>query len=598
MVKLRFRLMISVMLTILLVLAGLGVAIGQLFKEFHLDYTTERLENDAKLVAFLIEENSLLDDNIQEFTNNVSHELDVRVTIILSDGEVIGESSTDPELMENHLERPEIIELLTGESGKQIRYSTTVENELLYMAVPVMEGSEKVGIVRLGLPTSDIHAMNRNMWTFLIISFSLAAVVIFLVIYRITSQMIRPIESVTDVANELAKGNFKARTVEGNQDEIGQLTKSVNVLASNLEHITNRHQLQKERMETLIENMGSGLILINMRGDISLINKTCRDIFQENTDKWDHKLYHDVIGHKEIIQLIQSVFMTEEKIRKQITFEKHLEIKHYDVHGAPVISHKGSFKGIALVMHDITELKKLEQVRKDFVANVSHELKTPVTSIKGFSETLLDGAMHDEAYREKFLHIIWKESERLQGLIHDLLELSKIEQHFFQLNWSKLNMAVAVEEAVTLLKEKALDKSIQLEMHLEGHFEMEGDFERIKQIAINLISNAITYTPAEGKIDVYLKGYDDFVEWKVEDTGIGISEQECPRIFERFYRVDRARSRNSGGTGLGLAIVKHLVEAHHAQIEVESELGKGTTFSMKFKREHEEDWELDLREEQ
>ncbi|WP_413379146.1 two-component system histidine kinase PnpS [Alkalihalobacillus sp. 1P02AB] len=596
MVKLRFRLMVSVMLTILLVLAGLGVAIGQLFKEFHLDYTTERLENDAKLVAFLIEENRLLDDNIQEFTNNVSHELDVRVTIILSDGEVIGESSTDPELMENHLERPEIIDLLTRESGKRIRYSTTVENELLYMAVPIMESSEKVGIVRLGLPTSDIHAMNRNIWTFLIISFSLAAIVIFLVIYRITSQMIRPIESVTDVANELAKGNFKARTVEGNQDEIGQLTKSVNVLASNLEHITNRHQLQKERMETLIENMGSGLILINMRGDISLINKTCRDIFQENTDKWDHKLYHDVIGHKEIIQLIQSVFMTEEKIRKQITFDKHLEVKHYDVHGAPVISHKGSFKGVALVMHDITELKKLEQVRKDFVANVSHELKTPVTSIKGFSETLLDGAMHDEAYREKFLHIIWKESERLQGLIHDLLELSKIEQHIFQLNWSKLNMAVAVEEAVTLLKEKASDKSIQLEMHLKGHFELEGDFERIKQIAINLISNAITYTPSEGKIDVYLTGYDDFVEWKVEDTGIGISEQEQPRIFERFYRVDRARSRNSGGTGLGLAIVKHLVEAHHAQIEVESELGKGTTFSMKFKRKHEEDWELDLRE--
>ncbi|KMK74562.1 two-component system histidine kinase PnpS [Alkalihalobacillus pseudalcaliphilus] len=596
MFKLRFRLISIVMLTILSVLAGLGIAIGQLFKEFHLDYTTERLQNDADLVSYLIEEDRLIDRDIQSFTNDVSQELDVRITIILMDGEVIGESSTDPSLMENHLKRPEIAELLEGNTSREIRYSETVDNELLYLAVPIMDGEEMVGIVRLGLPTSDIQEMNKQIWMVLIISFSLAAAVIFLVIYRVTSQMIRPIESVTDVANELAKGNFKARTVEGEQDEIGQLTKSVNVLASNLEHITKRHQLQKERMETLIENMGSGLILINMRGDISLINKTCRDIFNENTDKWDHQLYHDVIENKEITQLIQSVFMSEEKVQKQLTFEEHFELKYYDVHGAPVISHNGSFKGVAIVMHDITELKKLEQVRKDFVANVSHELKTPVTSIKGFSETLLDGAMYDEQFREKFLRIILKESERLQGLIHDLLELSKIEQQFFRLNLSRIKLAEAVEEAMTLLKDKSEEKSIELHLRVTGDTVVDGDFQRIKQIAINLINNAITYTPEHGRIDVLVKEERDQVVWSVSDTGIGITEQELHRIFERFYRVDRARSRNSGGTGLGLAIVKHLVEAHHAKIDVKSKVGEGTTFTLIFAKKQKEEWQRILEE--
>ncbi len=577
--------MASVMITVLIVLAGLGIVIGQLFKSFHMEYLTERLANDADLVSYLIEEDHLLDGDIQSFTKDVSNELEVRVTIIRPDGNVIGESEGSPGSMENHSERPEIRAIIDGELGTEIRYSTTIGQELLYHAVPILEGEEVIGYVRLGLATANIHEMNRSIWMVLIISFSLAAIVIFLITLRITSQMIRPIENVTGVANELAKGNFKARTLEGNQDEIGQLTKSVNVLAQNLDHITKRHQLQKERMETLIENMGSGLILINMRGDISLINKTCRDIFEENTDTWDHQLYHEKIKHKEIIKIIQTVFLTEEKQRNQVTIVHQLETKYYDVQGAPVISYRGSLKGIALVLHDITELKKLEQVRKDFVANVSHELKTPVTSIKGFSETLLDGAMNDEAFREKFLRIIWKESERLQGLIHDLLELSKIEQNYFKLNITKVNLTQATEDVVDLLKKKADQKDISLNVQTEGHCEIAGDQERIKQIAINLINNSITYTPSGGKIDIIINGKEDSVQWEIHDTGIGISEKEIPRIFERFYRVDRARSRNSGGTGLGLAIVKHLVEAHDAKIQVESVVGEGTSFILTFSRE-------------
>jgi two-component system phosphate regulon sensor histidine kinase PhoR len=335
--------------------------------------------------------------------------------------------------------------------------------------------------------------------------------------------------------------------------------------------------------------MGSGLILINKKGDISLINRTCHEIFEEDTDLWLNQLYHDVIKHKELIKIVQTIFITEKKQRMQIHFPVHLEVRHFEVYGAPVMSSREKLKGIVLVLHDITELKKLEQVRTDFVANVSHELKTPVTSIKGFTETLLDGAMNTESLREKFLTIISKESERLQSLIQDLLDLSRIEQSYFQLNWQKTNLKLTIEEAIELLKRKAREKQIELEVMVEGDVTFDGDAERIKQIAINLINNGIMYTPVGGVIRVFLKGEEEKVQLQISDTGVGISEKELPRIFERFYRVDRARSRNSGGTGLGLAIVKHLVEAHHAKIAVESEVGKGTTFTILFKRNRLED---------
>ncbi|TWI56994.1 two-component system histidine kinase PnpS [Halalkalibacter nanhaiisediminis] len=589
MVKLRFRITIAVVSITLLVMTSLVVTIGQLYENFTLNSITDRLKKEAQLTAYILAEEGLDRDNIQLLTEQFSETLNARVTIILPDGTVIGESDTDPSLMDNHDSRPEIKAVTSGEEGMSIRYSNTVNEELLYYAVPVIDAqNQEIGYVRLGLPTTTLTQMNQTIWGILIISFSIAFVIIGSVTYRVANQMIRPIENATAVAIELAEGNFKARTVEGKSDEIGQLTKSINVLAYNLEQITRRHQAQQERMETLIENMGSGLILINRRGDITLINRTCNDIFQDDTDLWVNQLYHDVIKHKELNKIVQTIFLTEEKQRMQIHFPVHLEVRHFDVYAAPIMSNKGRLKGIAIVLHDITELKKLEQVRKDFVANVSHELKTPVTSIKGFTETLLDGAMETEQLRGKFLNIIYKESERLQGLIHDLLELSRIEQQYFKLNWQKTNLEGIVEDVAVLLKEKAKEKGIEIVTKKEGDSTLEGDPERLKQILINLVNNGIMYTSSGGRIDILLTGTKDLVELQIADTGVGISEEDLPRIFERFYRVDRARSRNSGGTGLGLAIVKHLVEAHHGHIHVQSQVGKGTTFTVVFKRQQDE----------
>lgn len=260
-----------------------------------------------------------------------------------------------------------------------------------------------------------------------------------------------------------------------------------------------------------------------------------------------------------------------------------IERRHFEVYGAPIIGTNDVWKGILLVFHDITELKRLEQMRKDFVANVSHELKTPITSIKGFTETLLDGAMNDKNTLEAFLNIILQESGRLQTLIQDLLDLSKIEQQGFKLNIQTVDLVMMLNDVITILEGKANEKGISLMLETSGeHIIVEGDLYRLKQIFINLINNAITYTPNGGMVTVKIIENKKTVTAKVKDTGIGINKDEIPRIFERFYRVDKARSRNSGGTGLGLAIVKHLVEAHKGNISVQSQFGKGTEFTIEF----------------
>lgn len=579
--------MFSLLTVIFLVLAGLGLLIGQLFKEFYFDQLNSRLAKEARLTAFSVMETGLDKPNFEKQILEISEQLDLRITVISIDGKVIAETEFDPEMMENHLERPEIIEAIEKGEGTAIRDSTTLGKELLYYAVPLMDEKEPVGFIRLGISIHMLDQVNRKVWELLFFSFSIAFLVIIVLSSRITNETAKPIEEATSVARQLATGNFKVRAMYGKNDETGQLSKSLNVLANNLDEITRTYQAQQERLETLIENMGSGLILINNKGEISLINKSCKTIFHENTDEWLNQVYHNVFPHKQVVKIVQEIFLTEKKQKKHIILPIQLEMKHFDVYGAPIISigKKERFKGIVLVFHDITELKKLEQMRKDFVANVSHELKTPVTSVKGFTETLLDGAAEDEALRKRFLKIIWEESERLQSLIQDLLDLSKIEQSQFQLNWLRVDLNLICNDIIMMLSNKAEKKEIEITTTKEGSSIIEGDPLRIKQIMINLINNAIMYTPKGGKIEIIIKESKDKVNFTVKDTGIGISQDEIPRVFERFYRVDRARSRNSGGTGLGLAIVKHLVEAHHGEIMVESQLGTGTMFTIEFYKE-------------
>jgi two-component system phosphate regulon sensor histidine kinase PhoR len=419
----------------------------------------------------------------------------------------------------------------------------------------------------------------KGLWGVLAVSLGIVLFLIILLAIKIKVRYSKPIAAATNVANELAKGNYRARTSVEEMDEMGILNSSINILARNLQEMVKANEMQQDRLSVLIENIGAGLILIDSRGFINLINKGYKKIFGVDPNEYLNRLYYEVIEHQDVRKLIEEIFITEQNVSKQMLLPLAIERRYFDVYGVPIIGTNNVWKGVLLVFHDITDIKKLENTRKDFVANVSHELKTPVTSIKGFSETLLDGAMNDKRALKEFLTIILKESDRLQSLINDLLELSKIENQDFKLHIGPFDILQSLNDVIALLTNKAAAKNITLQLQCsENKVVVEADIHRIKQVFINLIGNAIAYTPQDGQVTVHVRESENAVGVIVKDTGIGIEKTEIPRIFERFYRVDRARSRNSGGTGLGLAIVKHIVEAHRGNIKVKSELGKGSEF--------------------
>ncbi|QQK81075.1 PAS domain-containing protein [Salicibibacter cibi] len=326
-------------------------------------------------------------------------------------------------------------------------------------------------------------------------------------------------------------------------------------------------------------------MFIDGRGHITLANRMCDDIFQADTSEWLEHLYYDCIHDHNFVLFIQYVFLTETHAHEQLYFDDGWSVKHYEAYGTPVTNSKSQLHGVVVVLHDITGVKRLEEIRKDFVANVSHELKTPVTSLKGFAETLLNESMENQDVQRQFLEIIWKESDRLQDLVGDLLELSRIETHNFQLNLQPIDLSKIGAETERLLRKKADDKSLQFNVSSEGNKEMIGDAARIKQILLNLLTNAIAYTGEGGEVELNIYEEAEFIVCRVSDTGIGIEKQDLPRVFERFYRVDKARSRDLGGTGLGLAIVKHLLEAHEGTIEAKSKPNVGTMFTICFPKE-------------
>ncbi len=381
---------------------------------------------------------------------------------------------------------------------------------------------------------------------------------------------------VTETALELAKGNYRARAHENEQERMMPLSHSINILARNLQDITTIREVEEERLKTLIENMGSSLMMIGREGNISIVNRVFLERFGMQLEDVQGKVFRTIGLPKTLEQFIDHVFLTEMPYRQQIKMEVQQELYNKEVYGAPVIGDHGRWLGVVIVMHDITELVRLEQIRKDFVANVSHELRTPITSIKGFSETLLDGAYKDEKMLLSFLEIMHKESNRLQMLIHDLLELSKIEQHGFTVNIMPMGLQDVLIRGAELTGPRLDEKNMSFHVDIARDVEVMGDANRVIQIVTNLITNAITYSPEDTTVTIRLKENDMYGIIEIEDEGIGIEKHEIARVFERFYRVDRARSRNSGGTGLGLAIVKHLVEAHHGRIQVESKVGVGT----------------------
>lgn len=424
----------------------------------------------------------------------------------------------------------------------------------------------------------------------------LGIVLLLLILERVFHFYRSVLKDATELVLDLTKGNFGVRTIASNyRGWPRELNTALNQLARDMEKMEKTYLTQEDQLKTLIENIGSGLVFIDADQRVILVNRSYRETFMREIKDWHHRHYETVMPDTGVNTLILESFASEKRLSKTFQFDMNIYRKHFDVSCAPVIDSKKRIRGVVVLFHDITELKNLEQMRKDFVANVSHELKTPITSIIGFSETLFESE-EDPELTKKFLEIILYESKRLQNLVHDLLELSKIEQPHYSIPLIPTELVPIIQESLPSLIERAQVKSIDLEFVRDtNELHIWGDPSRLRQIIVNLVSNAIAYTPRGGAVSVGVREQGEWGILEVRDTGIGMEKKEISRIFERFYRVDKARSRESGGTGLGLAIVKHLIELHGGYIEVQSKVGKGSSFTIFFKKVLEEE-ELDHEE--
>lgn len=435
--------------------------------------------------------------------------------------------------------------------------------------------------VAIASKSDAISIIQQDIWKYLLIVLFFTLPLIYFVVRYINTSYIHPINEVTYATKLLASGKYRVRVPESNVKETKELFINTNNLARTLDDLNNEQKLQRNRLETTLENIPSATLMIDRNGVIVIANKSYHEIFGSAGNVEGNK-FQDFMPNTEISNMMNEALKLEKPLYEQVElYINNVHNKFFEVSAIPVLSRKKrNLLGLVVVMHDITQLKKLEQMRKDFVANVSHELRTPITSIKGFAETLIDGAKDDPDSLNLFLNIILEESNRIQSLVQDLLDLSKIEQNT-TLPKERISLTEIGGYAINAVLNSAEKKDIHLINQIENDVFAYGDKDKITQVLINLLSNAISYSSSSSEVILSIKDEGDSQVISVQDKGLGIEKHEMKRIFERFYRVDKARSRDSGGTGLGLSITKHIVEAHHGQINVESTVGEGSTFTVR-----------------
>ncbi|MDW4181194.1 ATP-binding protein [Staphylococcus saprophyticus] len=428
---------------------------------------------------------------------------------------------------------------------------------------------------------NEILELQIQMWKYIALIGLFVIIIIFLVVRSINRTYIRPINEVTYATNLLAEGYYHVRVPESNVKETKELFVTTNELARRLQRLNHKQKLQSNRLKTTVENIPSSILMIDKYGEIVVANKSFYNVFTPE-EAVEHKSYVDFVDLT-LQKLIIEAFKVEKPIYDQIELTiDQVHQKYFDTSCVPILSKtKKNLYGMVIVLHDITNLKKLENLRREFVANVSHELKTPITSIKGFAETLLDGAKNDEQTLNEFLKIISKESDRIETLVFDLLDLSHVEQQT-EIVTEYVSLSEIAESTIKNMQNIAEEKQITIVNEIKPDIVIDANKDKVSQVALNLLSNAVSYSKASS--EVIVRVYKDANKriMEVQDFGIGISAEDQQHIFERFYRVDKARSRDSGGTGLGLSITKHIMEAHNGRINVFSRPNEGSTFRVTF----------------
>ncbi|MDD3927788.1 MAG: ATP-binding protein, partial [bacterium] len=502
------------------------------------------------------------------------------VTVLDAGGGVRADSLADPAPMDNHRNRPEIRQALQGETGRSRRYSNTLRRDMLYVALPLMRDGSIAGAVRLALPAADIRSAQHHVRTILLGSLLLSSVLAILLGFVFARSIVRPLEQIGAAGRSLAAGNFQTALDISTGDELQQLAETFKSMSTQLAQLVEQISSERDQMGTILENMADGIVVIDDEGRIEIINDAAVRILALRQPGGEVRGGHFVTltGNYELAGMLSEVRRDGHPLSREVELLYPLGTQVL-AYFSPVSgqSHDGR---IVIVLHDITRLRRLESVRQEFVANVSHELRTPLASIKAMVETILGSGKGDVQVTDRFLGNINQEIDRLNNLIADLLQLSRIESAAVAMHREETDLSSLIGETLEQFASKASELQVDLEGNIDHNLKITGDASRLKQVMINLIDNAVKFTPAGGRVSVSGRREDDRVVISVSDTGAGIPQADLDRIFERFYRVDKARSRVMSGTGLGLSIVKHIVESHNGSISVDSREGHGSVFTV------------------
>ncbi len=587
--KMQLKLFLTYLLLSVFGLSLAGVLISSFERKRSLTQLEQGMISETQLLSDIF--TSPLLENLDltktdSLADELGNKIQGRITIIDRNGEVVADSYESGEKllnMENHKNRPEVVEALQDKVGKNIRYSYTIKEDMLYVASPVKVQGEIIGVARLALPLIELRHGQNMIIKLVLLGLVVAFVFSLLLSFGFSFRVTRPLRQMMQVGRRMSEGDFSQKVKVRAKDEIGELAEILNQMSADLSGKIEQITEDKSQMQSILSNMVEGVLAIDSQGKVILANSAMCLMFELDKSFYG-KSYFELIRSHELNQFIQTVLSSQESKSMEFSFIYPRE-KDFMVQSALVERQKEGAIFAIFVFHDITELKKTERIRKDFVANVSHELRTPLTSIKGFVEALKDGAINDPEKSARFLAIISQHTDRMNKIISDLLHLSQIESSDFELKIEPFLIKELFEEVLYALKPIADQKSQMVKLTLNSENQkVLGDRYRITQALTNLVDNAIKYTPLNGNIKIEGRDRGDFIEIAVIDNGIGIPEKDLPRIFERFYRVDKDRSRESGGTGLGLSIVKHIIEAHGGKVNVRSQLSKGSEFSFRLRK--------------
>ncbi len=587
-VSMRWKLMGAFLLVVLLTGGALYGYLTPTLEHYLVSQTREGLLGEARLARMTAgKEIRELRKDAPGLAATISRETGARVTIISLQGEVMGDSDVKPgdlKDLENHRSRAEVQEALHSGQGSAIRYSATLRTPMLYVAYPFKSAGEEDGVIRLALPLAVLGNMQKDLHAMLGASLLLATLVSLILSYILANVTSRSLRTIAAGASLIGKGEFGQRIPVRSHDEMGELAKVMNDMAARIEDQLASISAERNRLGTILRGMGEGVMVANAAGVITLVNPAFLALFSLREEEVTGRPLIDISRHPVLHDAFRIVVETRNARFEEIDLTLHDE-KIVLTHWVPLLEGE-EIQGVVAVFHDISDLKRLEKVRRDFVANVSHELRTPATVIKGYAETLLGDLLRTDPDRAtRFIEIIDNHAGRLANLIGDLLSLSELESGSLALEMRPQAIDGTVRHVCTLLEEKARAKSINIDLTgISGAPQVLADQGRIEQVLINLLDNAIKYTPERGTIAVAARDAGNMVAISITDSGIGIPPKDLPRIFERFYRVDAARSRDQGGTGLGLSIVKHIVQLHGGNVAVESVPGKGSTFSFTLKK--------------